>query len=431
MSFLTALLGNLLFLISLIICRSLLILRGVARLYLWNIVVANVGVAIYIGSTIESIAKKKYPYSNSFCIFSKLWLKVFVTVQLCMMMAYDITLFSRFRKPLYLQQTKLSGCITVCMIWCAALTWNIASFSAQDPGNRNISFYTTVYQCSVTYNDTSVSQTVSIRKVIGRMFSIEFIVLAVFLVAHGYALTKILRTLKEKGRKPFRRFVMRCGILFTSFVPLTLVYQIMSMALSENAVNSEGFAILYRISKNLPYLYSAYYPLAEMWNRDAYRVYGKQLLRRCFSVIMRLFHRPNNENILEELVQLQKIEYKPVSEMERGDNAEVESVKEANAVALAETESDLNLHAESKLKAETKKDTAKKINEASKAEASVQVISKAEVRARAVTGVEIEEESPGRVNFLEANVAVKTQKAAVNKKVSFEELSEAKAKAET
>ena len=106
-------------------------------------------------------------------------------------------------------------------------------------------------------------------------------------------------------------------------------------------------------------------------------------------------------------------------------------MKEASAVALAETESDLNLYAESKPKAETKKNTAKKIDEASKADASVQVISKAEVRARAVTGVEIEEESPGRVNFLEANVAVKTQKAAVNKKVSFEELSEAKAKAET
>ena len=302
--FITVFFGNTLFLISTIKDSTLLPLSGYKTVIAWNLAIANTGVAIYIGSTIQIIARKKYIYSTNFCIFSKLWLKTFVYGQLFSMIAFTIESLKFIRDPQRGQSASAAvmkwkrGVITAVIIWCTALACVMVGLR----GDKKTIFHTTVYQCSLEFvHSNGSAETFNIRGFgeIRRENSfrvpVEWFVMAAELVL----IISILLKFRGRRRVIFPRtsqfialvhsctqFLLRTScIICISYLPLTLFHLYMSFGEfvhHDYQINSGRFAMIYRISKNLPYVSCAAFPVVLVHPRYTLKIYKRELLQNKF-----------------------------------------------------------------------------------------------------------------------------------------------------
>lgn len=264
--FITSLIGNTVVLLATLRYNAIK-LDEISVVLIRNIAVADLGVAIYVVSTLPGIITRKYPYSDFFCAFSKTWLYSCLMTEVVLVAALSISKLLWILKPLQaLSRSKKNGRIIASLIWLVMICFAAATTISRESANDNWTFFeSSLYQCS--RQNLNKSSGILFKSIVMSFNAVPQVVITVA--------TVWLLALVSKAGKIHRRglvtILLVCALFFISHAPYGCLYQIMKLF-----VKADWMSVFYRWSYYIVYLNYAANPFLYYASIDSFQRFVKQ-----------------------------------------------------------------------------------------------------------------------------------------------------------
>ena len=237
-----------------------------------NIAIADLGVALYIASTLPGIITKHNLYSDLFCIFSKTWFYACLSAEVILLAALSISKLMWILRPLQsLSRSKKNGRIIASLIWLLMICLTAGTTLYRESTKENwTEFHSAVYQCSRENYDKNSN---IMFNVIVMVFNI--VPQLVITVATVWLLCLVSKA-GVVHKQGLITILLVCALFFLSHAPYGFIYQILKKFLDGSS--SSWFSVLYRWSYYIVYLNYAANPFIYFASIDSFNRFVKQRL---------------------------------------------------------------------------------------------------------------------------------------------------------
>ena len=267
--FIVSTIGNIVVLLATVKYNAIK-LDDISVVLITNIAIADLGVALYIASTLPGIITKHNLYSDLFCIFSKTWFYTCMLTDVVLLAALSISKLMWILKPLQsLSRSKKNGQIIASLIWLLMICLTAGStIYRETTKDTRTEFYSAVYRCSRQSYDKKSN---IIFNVIVMVFSaVPQLVITVATVWLLCLVNKV-GTLHKQG---LIAILLVCALFFVSHAPYGFIYQILKRFIDGSS--NSWFGVFYRWSFYIVYLNYAANPFIYFASISSFNKFVKQ-----------------------------------------------------------------------------------------------------------------------------------------------------------
>ena len=235
-----------------------------------NIAVADLGVAVYIASSLPGIIAKQYLYNDLFCILSKTFFYACLSTEVVLVAALSVSKLLWILNPLRaLARSKKNGRIIAASIWLLMISLTAGTTLYRESANDNwTNFQGALYQCSRTSGD--IKSSILFKAIV---MSLNIIPQLVITVATLWLLA-LVRKAGAIHKQGLITILLVCALFFVSYAPYGFLYQILKLLLDTRSY--DWFDTLYRWSFYIVYLNYAANPLIYFASIDSFNRFVKQ-----------------------------------------------------------------------------------------------------------------------------------------------------------